>query len=181
MADNERRMLVEQARAGRAEAWETLLRSLYPRLAAYAARRSGPDAADDIVAETMTRAVESIDNFRLDDSDFDGWVFGIARRVSADHFRKEARAARPSPNSEVPSPPVDHDLSLAEDYAEVRAAFESLRPEEREVLELRVIAGLTADQAAVVLGMRPGTVRVAQSRALARLRALLKGGSREQR
>jgi DNA-directed RNA polymerase specialized sigma24 family protein len=82
MADNERRLLVEQARAGGAEAWETLLRSLYPRLAAYAARRGGPDAADDIVAETMTRAVESIDKFRLDGSDFDGWVFGIARRAA---------------------------------------------------------------------------------------------------
>jgi RNA polymerase sigma-70 factor (ECF subfamily) len=179
MADNERRLLVEQARSGGAEAWEALLRSLYPRLFAYAARRSGTDAADDIVAETMTRAVESIDRFSWDQAGFDGWVFGIARRVVADHARREARAARPSPTSDLPSTPVDDDLSLAEDYAEVRAAFESLRPEEREVLELRVIAGLTADQAAAVLGKRAGTVRVAQSRALARLRELLEVSKRD--
>ena len=36
MADNERRLLVEQAKAGGAQAWETLLRSLYPRLAGVA-------------------------------------------------------------------------------------------------------------------------------------------------
>jgi RNA polymerase sigma-70 factor (ECF subfamily) len=44
---------------------------------------------------------------------------------------------------------------------------------------LRVIAGLTADQAAVVLGKRAGTVRVAQSRALARLRELLEVSKRD--
>jgi RNA polymerase sigma-70 factor (ECF subfamily) len=173
MGNHGRRSLVEQARAGNAEAWEILLRALYPRLAAYATRRNGPDYADDVVAETMTRAVESIDRFRWGRAGFDGWVFGIARRVSADHARREAKAARPSPTPDLPAGSVDDGLSLAEDHAEVRAAFEMLRPQEREVLELRVIAGLTAEQAAAVLGKRPGTVRVAQSRALARLRELL--------
>jgi RNA polymerase sigma-70 factor (ECF subfamily) len=173
--DDGRRLLVEQARAGRADAWEALFRPLYPRLVAYAVRRSFPDAADDIVAETMTRAVESIDQFRWGRAGFDGWVFGIARRVSAEHARRETRAARPSPTADGPSVPVDEGVCLAEEHAEVRAAFESLRPDDREVLELRVIAGLTADQTASVLGKRPGTVRVAQSRALARLRDRLKG------
>lgn len=175
MGDDDRRTLSEQARSGSADAWEAIFRSLYPRLAAYVAHHSGPGAVDDIVAETMTRAVESIDGFRWGPAGIDGWVFGIARRVSADHARREARAARRAPTADVPLPPVDDDLGLAEDHARVRAAFESLRPEDREVLELRVIAGLTAEQAAGVLGKRPGAVRVAQSRALARLRRMLDG------
>src|SRR3981081_3011153 len=107
--DDARRLLVEQARAGKAAAWEPpraggadavrgLFRPRYPRLVAYAARRSFPDAADDIVAETMTRAVESIDQFRWGRAGFDGWVFGIARRVSAEHARRETGAARPPPH-----------------------------------------------------------------------------------
>jgi RNA polymerase sigma-70 factor (ECF subfamily) len=175
MDEDARRLLVEQARAGDAEAWDALFRPLYPRLAAYASRRIGPESADDVVAETMTRAVECIDRFNWGQAGFDGWVFGIARRVSADHARREARAARSAPTADIPPYPVDEDLSVAEEHAQVRAAFELLRPEEQEVLELRVVAGLTAEQAAVVLRKRAGTVRVAQSRALARLRDLMDG------
>jgi RNA polymerase sigma-70 factor (ECF subfamily) len=44
---------------------------------------------------------------------------------------------------------------------------------DRELLELRVMAGLSSEQTAAVLGRTPGAVRTAQSRALARLRQLL--------
>ena len=53
------------------------------------------------------------------------------------------------------------------------AAFARLRPEERDLLELRVTAGLDAEEVATVLGKRPGAVRMAQARALARLRTFL--------
>jgi RNA polymerase sigma-70 factor (ECF subfamily) len=53
---------------------------------------------------------------------------------------------------------------------DVRAAFSRLSSDDREVLELRVVGGLNADDVAVVLGKRAGAVRMAQSRPLARLR-----------
>ena len=52
----------------------------------------------------------------------------------------------------------------------MRAAFERLGDEDREVLELRVVAGLSAEEVGNVLGKRAGAVRMAQSRALERLR-----------
>ena len=55
----------------------------------------------------------------------------------------------------------------------VRAAFARLSPEEQELLELRVVAGLSSDGAASVLGKRPGAVRMAQARALGRLRVMM--------
>jgi RNA polymerase sigma-70 factor (ECF subfamily) len=60
-----------------------------------------------------------------------------------------------------------------EEAAAVRAAFAQLKPADRELLELRVIAGLSADDTAVALGKRPGAIRMAQARALARLRKAL--------
>ena len=55
----------------------------------------------------------------------------------------------------------------------MRRAFGRLRAEDQELLELRVVAGLSAEQVAAVQGRRAGAVRMAQSRALSRLRELL--------
>ena len=71
-----------------------------------------------------------------------------------------------------PFEPLDGVLA-DEESGQMRAAFARLDSSDREVLELRVVAGLTSEEAAAVLGKRPGAVRMAQNRALARLRKLL--------
>jgi RNA polymerase sigma-70 factor (ECF subfamily) len=76
-------------------------------------------------------------------------------------------------SAEVAGVPPDERLVLADEHDQVRRLFGLLNQAERELLELRVIAGLSADDAAAALGKRPGAVRTAQSRALARLRSLL--------
>ena len=55
----------------------------------------------------------------------------------------------------------------------LRAAFERLDRDERELLELRVVAGLSSAEVADVLGKQPSAVRMAQKRALARLRVFV--------
>ena len=64
-------------------------------------------------------------------------------------------------------------LELNAEHAEILDAFARLSDRDREVLELRVVAGLTSEQVGAVLGMKPDAVRTAQSRALARLRRLV--------
>jgi RNA polymerase sigma-70 factor (ECF subfamily) len=94
--------------------------------------------------------------------------------VVIDAQRAQAQRAEPRPSDPpVDAPgPLDHVLG-AEEAAALRAAFCRLSDEDREVLELRVVAGLSSDQTAEVLGKRPGAVRMAQARALERLRALM--------
>ena len=53
------------------------------------------------------------------------------------------------------------------------AAFALLPDRDRELLELRVVAGLSSDEVASILDMQPGAVRTAQARALDKLRAVL--------
>lgn len=172
--------LVAAARAGDQGAWEQLYRRAYPRLRAYAIRRVGREHADDVVSETMTRAVSAIDRYTVGPSGFDGWLFGIARRVTADHHRVAERAARrgraavsANGSADAAGVAVDEGLMVADEHEQVRRLFGLLNDAERELLELRVIAGLSADDVAIALGKRPGAVRTAQSRALARLRKLL--------
>jgi RNA polymerase sigma-70 factor, ECF subfamily len=164
--------LVEQARAGDRDAWEALYRRAYPRLLAYATRRLDADTAKDAVSETMTRAVANIGRYRAvpGTGGFEGWLFGICRHVVLDAQRAAGRRGYgPPPEGVSHADPVEG-LVSAEESAAVRQAFELLSDADRELLELRVVVGLSADEAAAVLGRRPGAVRMAQSRALSRLR-----------
>jgi RNA polymerase sigma-70 factor (ECF subfamily) len=172
--------LVRAARAGDDAAWESLYRTLYPRLRAFFVRRVGLEHAEDGVSETMTRAVASIDRFTWAEAGFDGWVFGIASHVSVDHHRRLDRGRRYrhlghlfSASRSDGAAPVDQDVVIGDDQALIRRLFTQLSPAEQEVLELRVIAGLSAEQVGEILGQNPGAVRTAQSRALAHLRELM--------
>ncbi len=170
--------LVRGAREGEATAWDALYRRAYPRLLAYARRRlPSDDAARDAVSETMVRAVRGIDRFRDDGNGFDAWLSGILRHVVLDAQRAARR--RPLTLTDVTvdgatdaAGPEDL-VFAAHDAAALRAAFVRLSEPDRELLELRVVLGLSSDEVATVLGKRPGAVRMAQARALERLRALL--------
>ena len=168
-----RESLVARARNHDVDAWEALYRLSYPGLRAYASRRVGPDLADDVVSETMAKAVAGLDRYEPGRS-FNAWLFGIARHVIADMGRKRRRWERRPPDisqSEEQHPGEALELNI--EHAQILDAFGRLSARDREVLELRVVAGLTAEQVGAVIGMKPDAVRTAQSRALARLRKLV--------
>jgi RNA polymerase sigma-70 factor, ECF subfamily len=143
-------------------------------LLAYAIRRvEQPADAADIVAETFLvawrrrREIPAEGEARL-------WLYGVARRVLANHHRGLARRERlgqrlrqrlmsfaPDPATEVPE-------RLA-----VRAALARLGELDREVLLLTAWEGLEPREAAVVLDVSPAAVRTRLSRARARLRELV--------
>ena len=122
----------------------------------------------------MTRAVAAIDRFTWKGAGFDGWMFGICRHVVLDAQRALGRqqGGGVPERAALDADPVD-DVLHAEEADAVRAAFARLDPDDRELLELRVVAGLSSDDTAAVLGKRAGAVRMAQSRALQRLRKLM--------
>ena len=170
--------LVRAARQGDASAWEALYRRAYPRLLAYARRRlPSDDAAREAVGETMARAVRGLAGFRGEGAGFDAWLSGIVRHVVLDVQRAAGRRSVTSmegvvePASGAAGP--EELLLGAYEASAVRAAFASLGAEDRELLELRVVLGLSAEEVAGVLGKRAGAVRMAQSRALSRLRSAL--------
>lgn len=168
--------LVEAARAGDPDAWEALYRRVYPRLRSYVISRVGLDEADDLVSETMTRAVGAIERFKWQEPGFDGWVFGIARKVTADHHRRLATRRRwplASLDRSSDQPEVDSRLAEQAEHAQLRAALGRLGPADRELLELRAAGRFSTDEIARIIGKRPGAARTAYSRAMGRLRSAL--------
>jgi RNA polymerase sigma-70 factor, ECF subfamily len=164
---------VAQLRARDVGAWETLFDTMYPRMLAYAQRRvDSADDARDAVSETFTRMVQSLERLDAANVSPEAWCFGILHHVVVDQQRTTYRRRRPLPVEPPATAPEPTDgMVLDIDHEGIRAAFARLAPHDRDVLELRVVAGLSADEVAEVLSMRPGAVRMAQSRALERLRS----------
>jgi RNA polymerase sigma-70 factor (ECF subfamily) len=167
------RRLVRRAQAGDPEAWEALYRRAHPRLFAFARRRlATPDEAEDAVSETLMRAFDHIDQFRWRDGGFEAWLFVICRNIV---FEINRRAGRSLVHAMTPvvEPLPEERIVAEEEVIVVRDAFARLTAEEREILELRVVADLGAKQVGRMLGKSAGAVRQAQSRAIAKLRGLM--------
>jgi len=169
------RPLVDAAREGDAAAWEELYVCLYPRLLGYARRELDHDSARDAVSEAMVRAATALPRFSWRGAGFEAWLFRILRHVLVDVHRGSGRQRRLEARShrEVPGPEADDALIADEEARLVRSAFARLGPADQELLHLRVVAGLSAEEVGHILGKRPGAVRMAQSRSLERLRAAL--------
>jgi RNA polymerase sigma-70 factor (ECF subfamily) len=124
----------------------------------------------------MLRAVAAIGSYSGDDDrGFTAWLFGICRHVISDLQRAMYRRRLPPSllrhDRELPGPMES--LLANEEHMLLRVAFERLDPDEQELLELRVVAGLSSAETAAVLGKQPGAVRMAQLRALGRLRTFV--------
>jgi len=157
------------------DAWELLYRRSYGRLLAYARRRlPTEEQAREAVSETLVRAVSGRHRFRNSGAGPEAWLYGILRHVVLDAQRRLARRApiAPAVMEELGPDPAEHQME-AEDRAAIRAAFIRLNRADQELLELRVVAGLPVEEVAVVLGRSPAAIRMAQSRALGRLRRIL--------
>lgn len=170
---------VGPARAGDPGAVEELLARLRPRLVRYCRARLGRTdgsygSADDVAQEVCMAVVTALP--RAGDAPFLALVHGIATHKVADAHRARYRD-RTEPTDELPEQ-VDagagpEEQVLAGERAQVaRELLDQLPPAHRELLLLRVVSGLTAEQTGAALGMSAGAVRVAQHRALARLRTL---------
>ncbi len=173
------RALVQRAKDRDPDAWETIYRQVHPRLYAYARRRLATDEqTEDAVSETMTRAIDAFDRFEWSGGGLDAWLHGILRNVVLEAYRTGGREWPQllAEMASVADGPLD--AVLAREAAEsVRHAFHRLAPGDQELLELRVVSGLDAVEVGEVVGKGAGAVRMAQSRALTRLRALLEGAT----
>jgi RNA polymerase sigma-70 factor (ECF subfamily) len=166
---------VVKATAGDQDAWEILYLRVYPRLLAYTPRRLETEQTHDAVAETMVRAVGGTHRFDSTAGRRYGWLFGILRHVALDAYRLRAKQERqPHTREQAPDQGPLEQVLADQDAIEMRAAFAQLEPADGELLELRVVAGLSSDDVASILGKRAGTVRMTQARPLKRLRQNLR-------
>jgi RNA polymerase sigma-70 factor (ECF subfamily) len=170
--------------AGDRRAVERLLASIRPLVVRYCRARIGRQersfaSADDVAQEVCLAVLKALPTYQDQGRPFLAFVYGIAAHKVADAHRTAARD-RAEPVPEVPDGPDaktgPEQLAMQGELSRQMAVLLQVLPEkQREILVLRVVIGLSAEETADAVGSTPGAVRVAQHRALLRLRKALGG------
>jgi RNA polymerase sigma factor (sigma-70 family) len=163
------------AKAGGEWAWAALYRDLAGPVKGYFSAHGVADA-EDLASETFLQVARDILSFEGDERGFRSWVFVIAHRRLVDFWRAAGKRPRSvaflEPLPDVQGGNTEEEALEHIATAEVLSAFGRLTEDQRAVLALRIIGGLSAEQTADVLGRRAGAIRALQHRGLLALQQM---------
>jgi RNA polymerase sigma-70 factor (ECF subfamily) len=161
---------IEAAKHAAPWAWSAIYGELAPAVTGYL-RANGVADAEDLTAEVFVRVVQDLGRFEGDEAHFRSWVFVIAHHRMVDDRRRKIRHPQTTLRLEmlegrghgnVEREALDN---LGTDAVE--AIINRCVPEQREVLLLRVVGGLTLAETAEVVGKSLGAVKALQRRGVA--------------
>jgi RNA polymerase sigma-70 factor (ECF subfamily) len=161
---------VERAKAGDDDAFEELYRSHVQGVARHVRLRLG-SVDEDLVVEVFLRAWQGLATYRDVGRPFGAWLYGITRNVIVDELRTRGRTLA---MAEVPDQGVE---PMTAELLSLRDAIDRLPDDQRQVVQLKYLAGLTNDEVATALHTTVGAVNTRQWRALRALAGLLEDGS----
>jgi RNA polymerase sigma factor (sigma-70 family) len=173
---NESDDLTQSARRGESWALTEIWHRYSPAVMAYLKGRGVTDA-EDMTSEVFLQVFRRIDRFRGEESDLRTFIFSVAHARYVDDRRRIARRGIDAEfvperhDSAMPSAETDAVSAISEQH--VRTLIESLSPDQRDVLLLRIVADLSLEQTAEVLGKKVGAVKSLQHRGLAALRPIV--------
>jgi RNA polymerase sigma-70 factor (ECF subfamily) len=174
--------LVRETLGGDARARDRLLAEIHPFVLRYCRGRLGRQesvvaSAEDVAQEVCVAVLAALPGYTLRGLSFRAFVYGIAAHKVTDTFRAMGRSRTdPVPDPpDGPAPDVGPELQVlaGELHGRLERLLSVLTRRQRDVLVLRIMNGLSAEETAAVVRSTPGAVRVTQHRALLRLRAVV--------
>jgi RNA polymerase sigma-70 factor, ECF subfamily len=169
--------LLTLARSGDRAALETLCRRNWrPVFRSFARYTTDPAEAEDLTQEVFLRALRALPNFADRGVPYTAYLLTIAANIARDRWR--AGPFRPVPVGDVPErtdpePGPARRAVESEQRAALARALDSLAPDQRRVLRLRILERRSSAEVAAVTHRSLAAVRQLQVRALAALRAVL--------
>jgi RNA polymerase sigma-70 factor (ECF subfamily) len=161
-----------------AAAFERLYRANVEAVTSYFARRTAdPHVVADLTADTFVTVITSFGSFDPAKGTARAWLFGIARHVYAAHCeasgQHQDRLQRLAGRRELAPDQIEELLDRIDAERAGRdlvTGLSSLSDRDRALVELVDITGLRPKEAAAVLGVTPGAVRMRLMRARSQLR-----------
>jgi RNA polymerase sigma-70 factor (ECF subfamily) len=144
-----------------------------PSLRAFAISLCGNvDRADDLVQETLLRALANIDSFQPG-SNLPAWLFTILRNLFRSDYRKRRREVEDAEGNYAKTLKTQPSQNAHLEFEEFRGALEKLPQDQREALILVGASGFSYEDAASICGCAVGTIKSRVNRARSKLAALL--------
>jgi RNA polymerase sigma-70 factor (ECF subfamily) len=122
--------------------------------------------AEDITSEVFSKLPRALTRYQASAAPFASWLLRVARNAAIDHLR----AQRSVPRAEVHAATREAEESGSERLADLRDALAALPADQRQVMLLRLVAGMTPGEVAAQLGRSVDAVHALQHRARLRLR-----------
>lgn len=130
------------------------------------------DRADDLVQDTLVRALSHIDSFEKG-TNLNAWLFTILRNLFHSEYRKRRREVEDADGVYSAKLATQPDQHSRLDFSDFREALAQLPPDQREALLLVGASGFSYEEAADICGCAVGTIKSRVNRARVRLSALL--------
>jgi RNA polymerase sigma-70 factor (ECF subfamily) len=175
-------LLVSLAASGDPDAVAELIGQIRPGVVRYCRAHLGRlggryTTADDVAQEVCIAVLGSLPRYRDEGRPFASFVYGIAAHKVVDAQRAAARHVVVTPTEmtieRADAGPGPEQQALSQDTTRrLSELLGHLSEVQREIVVLRVAVGLSAEEVGSAVGMTAAAVRVAQSRALSRLRNL---------
>lgn len=177
--DDDLEAMAEAGASGDRAAVGRILELIRPLVVRYCRGRISGDRsgmnAEDVAQEVCLAVVTALPRYRDQGRPFIAFVYGIAAHKVADAHRSHARnrttAMAEVPDRFDPDDTPERRAIQADDRNQVAELIATLSDKHREILVLRLVVGLSAEETAAVIGSTAGAVRVNQHRALQQLRA----------
>jgi RNA polymerase sigma-70 factor (ECF subfamily) len=175
MSDATAEEWLPEARHGKPAALDALVRHFRPAVYRYCRTRlADRETAEDVTQEVMIAMIDAIQQRRATGHSLRAYVFGIAtNKIAMAHrtaYRRREILTDEPPERQAGTPGPAQLAEDRETVGEINALLGELPENYRQVVLLRVAAGLSAEETGQVLGISAGAVRVAQHRALSMLR-----------
>jgi RNA polymerase sigma-70 factor (ECF subfamily) len=168
---------IQSAIAGEAEAFARLYETYVDQVYRFIFYRVGDDqTAEDLTSQVFFKAWDSLDRYQLRGLPFGAWLLRIARNAVIDHYRtfKETTPLEPTAVAwPDPAANVDQEVERRLEAAWLRSVLRQLTEDQRQVLTLRFIEGLSTQEVAQVMGKREGAIRALQMRGLQALAQMM--------
>lgn len=159
--------------------WNTLYQELLPRVYNFFRYRVADRMqAEDLTSITFKQAWQNRERYRDDIASFSTWLFTIARRVAADHFREHYQIAEVGLDSADQASDSETPEQMAERQEgidRIRYLIRCLPEREQELIALKYGAGLSHQHIAELSGLSVSNVGVILHRAIQKLRAQIEG------
>ncbi|HEY8382862.1 MAG TPA: sigma-70 family RNA polymerase sigma factor [Microvirga sp.] len=144
-----------------------------PSLRAFAISLCGQvDRADDLVQDTLLRALSNIDRFQPG-TNLNAWLFTILRNLFHSEYRKRRREVEDPDGSYASRLKVQPEQGARLDFEDFRTALARLPHEQKEALLLVGASGFSYEEAANICGVAVGTIKSRVNRARSRLSDVL--------
>jgi len=169
--------LTQRAVSGDPDAFAALYDFYVEQIYRFVSFRVGDaQTAEDLTSQVFLKAWDNLSSYQIRGLLFRAWLFRIARNSVIDYYRtyKETTPLEPSALTKPdPAAEVADQVEQQLQAEELRMALQQLTEDQRQVLTLRFIEGLSTEEVANVMGKRQGAIRALQMRGLQALAEII--------